>query len=124
MNRKHINTYRSGLEEKVSKQLDSLGVPYQYEKLKLAYHQAEDHKYCPDFELSNGILVETKGRFVASDRKKHLLVKAQHPKRDIRFVFQNSATKINKGSKTSYADWCTKHGFKYSDKLIPKDWVT
>ena len=73
--------------------------------------------------LSNGIIVESKGRFVTADRKKHLLIKKQHPTLDIRFVFSNSKAKINKGSKTTYGDWCDKHGFLYADKLIPEEWL-
>jgi len=115
--------YRSGLEEKVAAQLDGLSVSYQYEKVKLKYVVNETRTYTPDFLLPNGIIIESKGRFVAADRKKHLLVKQQHPDLDIRFVFSNSMAKINKGSKTTYGDWCDKHGFKYADKLIPEDWL-
>lgn len=118
-----INGYRSGLEDKVGSQLDSLGVSYEYETLKIKYQVNEVRTYTPDFVLPNGIIVETKGRFVAADRKKHLLIQRQDPFLDIRFVFTNSNTKISKGSKTSYADWCDKHGFKYSDKLIPVEWI-
>ncbi len=116
--------YRSGLEEKVSKQLDELSVEYEYEKLKIVYEVHEKRTYTPDFKiLSNGIIVETKGRFLGADRKKHLLVKKQHPELDIRFVFSNSKAKLNKGSPTSYADWCNKNGFKWADKLIPEEWL-
>jgi hypothetical protein len=83
---------------------------------------ASEHTYNPDFKLPNGIIIETKGRFVIADRKKHLLVKQQHPELDIRFVFTNSKNKINKKSKTTYADWCEKNGFKYADKEIPEEW--
>ena len=51
------------------------------------------------------------------------LVKEQHPKVDIRFVFSNSKNKISKISKTTYAMWCKKYGFKYADKHIPKEWL-
>ena len=81
------------------------------------------HVYTPDFKLPNKIIIESKGRFVSEDRKKHLLVKQQRPDLDIRFVFSNSKAKISKGSKTSYADWCIKHGFLYADKLIPEEWI-
>ena len=115
--------FRSGLEERVAEQLDQLGVEYTYEKVKLKYiRPASEHVYTPDFVLSNGIIVETKGRFLPEDRKKQLLIKAQHPNRDIRFVFSSSKSKITKGSKTSYADWCIKNGFLFADKLIPNDW--
>ena len=116
--------YRSGLEEKVSKQLDELSVEYEYEKLKIVYEVHEKRTYTPDFKiLSNGIIVETKGRFLGADRKKHLLVKKQHPELDIRFVFSNSKAKLSKGSPTSYADWCNKNGFKWADKLVPQEWL-
>lgn len=115
--------YRSGLESKVSAQLESLGIPFEYEKLKIKYSVNEVRTYTPDFVLSNGIIVETKGRFVAADRKKHLLIQKQDPFLDIRFVFSNSKAKINKGSPTSYADWCDKNGYKWADKLIPEEWL-
>ena len=67
--------------------------------------------------------VETKGRFLTADRKKHLLIKAQYPELDIRFLFQNSNARISKSSKTTYADWCNKYGFKFADKTIPSDWL-
>ena len=115
--------YRSGLEDRISEQLKSLSVLFKYEEFKIKYEVHETRTYTPDFELPNGIIIESKGRFVAADRKKHLLVKKQHPELDIRFVFSNSRAKITKGSKTSYGDWCEKHGFMYADKLIPEEWV-
>lgn len=115
--------YRSGLESKVSAQLSEAGVDFEYETFKIEYQVNETRKYTPDFRLPNGIIVETKGRFVAADRKKHLLVQQQHPDLDIRFVFTNSKAKLNKGAKSTYADWCQKHGFLYSDKTIPEDWL-
>lgn len=121
-----IAGYRSGLEEKVAKQLDSLGIIYEYEpparKVKYTVPESE-HKYTPDFVLGNGIIVETKGRFLADDRKKHLLIKAQHPKLDIRFVFTRSSASIGRGSKTTCADWCNKHGFQFAEKEIPLSWI-
>ncbi len=116
--------FRSGLEEKVAKQLTEAGVAYEYETTKIKYVVPESvHKYTPDFVLPNGIIVETKGRFVVADRKKHLLIQKQRPDLDIRFVFSNSKTKISKGSKTSYADWCDKNNFIFADKEIPEEWL-
>lgn len=115
--------YRSGLEDRISKQLKSLSVPVKYEEMKIKYAINEVRTYTPDFELPNGIIIESKGRFVVADRKKHLLIKKQHPELDIRFVFSNSRAKINKGSKTTYGMWCEKHGFLYADKLIPEEWI-
>lgn len=116
--------YRSGLEEDIDKTLQENQIDGEYEQHTIKYTIPESkHTYTPDFRLPNGIFVETKGRFVIDDRKKHLLIKAQHPELDIRFVFQNSRGKIRKGSKTTYADWCDKHGFIYADKTIPTDWL-
>ena len=115
--------YRSGLEDRISKQLKAAKVPVKYEEMKIVYQVNETRKYTPDFELPNGIIIESKGRFVQADRKKHLLIKKQHPELDIRFVFSNSRAKIYKGSKTTYGMWCEKHGFLYADKLIPKEWI-
>lgn len=116
--------YRSGLEVKVAKQLEQAGVSVEYETQKIRYTIPESvHTYTPDFVLPNGIIVESKGRLVVADRKKHLLIQQQCPDLDIRFVFQNSKNKITKGSKTTYADWCLKNNFLYADKEIPKEWL-
>ena len=116
--------YRSGLEEQLAEQLKQAGVEAEYESTTIRYEQpASQHRYTPDFVLPNGIIVESKGRFAAQDRKKHLLVQQQHPHLDIRFVFNRSASRIAKGSKTTYADWCRKHGFKFADKCIPLAWI-
>lgn len=119
-----IKGYRSGLEEQISEQLIKLGVDGEYEKHSIRYVKpSTNHKYTPDFKLPNGIFVETKGRFTTEDRKKHLLIKQQYTNLDIRFVFQNSRNKIRKGSKTTYADWCLKYGYKFADKEIPTSWL-
>ena len=118
--------YRSGLEEAVATQLQNRKISYEYENKAntVRYNiPASDHTYLPDFKLPNGIIVETKGRFVLADRKKHKLIKEQHPELDIRFVFSNSNTKISKKSKTTYASWCESLGIPYADKVIPQSWL-
>jgi len=116
--------YRSGLEERIAEQLDKLGVEYQYEEVKLKYIKpASEHIYTPDFVLPNGIIVETKGRFLMADRQKHILVRKHNPTLDIRFVFSNSNARISKTSRTTYAAWCIKNNFKYADKEIPQEWI-
>lgn len=117
--------WRSGLEEKIAAQLTEAGVEFDYEKLKIEFlRPSKVHKYNPDFKLcGNGVIIETKGRFVTVDRQKHLLIKQQHPELDIRFVFSNSRQKISKTSATTYAMWCEKNGFLYADKLVPKEWL-
>lgn len=126
--RQKVQTYtkfRSGLEVQVATQLDDEGVGYEYEELKISYQRpAEQSTYTPDFVLDNGIIIETKGQFVTSDRKKHKIIRNQHgDKYDIRFVFSNPKTKIGKKSKTTYADWCERFGFKWAKGKIPKEWL-
>ena len=120
-----MNKYRSGLEVSIAKQLKKFRIEFTYEKLIILYIKPQEtHRYIPDFRLANGILIETKGRFVLSDRKKHLLIRKQYgDKYDIRFVFSNAKAKIYKGSKTTYADWCIKYGFKFFNKTIPIKWI-
>lgn len=116
--------FRSGLEVKVAQELDALEVPYSYEQYKLKYEvPARVATYTPDYVLPNGIIIETKGRFLTADRQKHLLVKNDHPGIDIRFVFSNANTRISKQSKTTYAVWCMSHGFLFASKSIPTDWL-
>lgn len=115
--------FRSGLEKRTAAWLKLRKVKFKYEETRIPYAVSETRHYTPDFQLPNGIYIETKGRFLPSDRKKHLLVKKQYPELDIRFVFSNPKAKIRKGSKTSYADWCDKHGFLYAQEYIPVEWV-
>ena len=115
--------YRSGFEHKVSGELTEAKIKFEYEVTVIPYIKPEtNHTYTIDFTLPNGILVETKGRWVLEDRKKHLLIQKQHPELDIRMVFQNSKGKIRKGSKTTYADFCNKNDIKWADKSIPTSW--
>jgi len=117
--------YRSGFEHKVSDQLKESKIAFEYETTVIPYIKPETkHTYTIDFTLPNGILVETKGRWVAEDRKKHLLIKKQHPELDIRMVFMSGKTKIRKGSKTTYGSYCDKHGIPWAEKLIPASWFS
>jgi hypothetical protein len=120
--------FRSGLELQVSKELDELGVPYEYESKVIKYVKpASTHRYTPDFILTKKdgtkMIIETKGRFVSADRIKHRLIKEQHPDLDIRFVFSRANQKLSKTSKTTYAMWADRYDFKWSEKEIPKEWL-
>ncbi|CAA2141581.1 hypothetical protein HYPP_02602 [Hyphomicrobium sp. ghe19] len=99
------------------------GQPVCYELFKIKYDPpAKTRTYTPDFVLINGIIVETKGRFVTADRQKHKFIKAQYPNLVIRFVFSNPNQRISKKSQTTYAMWCDQYGFEYAAKLIPDAW--
>lgn len=119
-----LSKHRSKLEDVVIEKLERLGVSYVYEPAPLLFFIPERKAlYIPDLILSNGILVEIKGLFKASDRKKTLLVKELYPDLDLRFVFKNSKTKISPKSKVTYGQWANDHGFLYADKEIPSTWL-
>lgn len=115
--------FRSGLEKVVAAQLSAFGIAPNYEQLKLKYRVEKNHTYTPDFPVTKGIVIETKGRFLTSDRMKMLLIKEQYPDIDFRFVFTNSKSRISKISKTTYGEWCDRNGFKYADKVVPLAWI-
>jgi hypothetical protein len=118
--------YRSRLEKKIADQLAAEGIEYEYESFKVTYTvPSREAKYLPDFPVADRtILLEGKGWFKASDRKKLIDIRASHPDIDIRLVFQNAQNKIYKGSPTSYAKWCDDHGFLWCDKgTIPTHWI-
>ena len=120
---------KSGLEEAIHSFLLSKDVLFSYETLRISFDQPTQKKsYTPDFPIEKSFIVETKGNFNSADRKKHKLIKAQHPEYDIRFVFSNARTRIGKKSKTTYAKWCELFGFKYhciqsTKKKFPDNWL-
>lgn len=124
-NFRHLRAaYRSGLEKAVAAALALAEVPFAYEAYKVPFEQpAKARTYTPDITLHNGVVVELKGLFAAEDRAKHLWVRAQHPDLDLRFVFSNPLAKLYKGSPTTYADWCQKHGYRYAHKAVPVAWT-
>lgn len=120
--------FRSGLEKNISDQIVEAGIELLYETDKIQYTVPERKaKYTPDFKLPKPggfFFVETKGIWTVQDRSKHLLIKQQHPEIDIRFVFSNQNARLYKGSPTTYALYCEKHGFRYASKVIPEDWLS
>lgn len=121
--RHNSRRYRSGLEERVAEYLTHHQKEVRYELLKVQWEDLRYRTYTPDFQLDNGIFIESKGLFDNEDRRKHLAVRDQHPELDIRFVFSNAQAKLYKGSKTRYSGWCEKHDFKWAHRVIPLDWL-
>jgi predicted nuclease of restriction endonuclease-like RecB superfamily len=122
------NGFRSGLEENINDLLKESNKIFGYETEKLPYIQPETkHKYTPDFVMikrgGKKMYVETKGRWVKTDRLKFDLLFEQYPDIDIRFVFQNPNAKLYKGSKTTYAQYCDKKGWLWAKKEIPQEWL-
>lgn len=116
---------RSGLEVTVHSHLVESGDEFKEEKeiAAIEYTSRKKKKYHPDFQLANGIIIETKGWFRPADREKHLCIKYQRPELDIRFIFTNPKAKLGKGSTTTYGMWCEKFGFKFAKGLVPKEWI-
>ena len=123
--RQHLKAkYRSGLEKQTALVLSECQKKVRYELLKIEWEDVRHRTYTPDFQLDNGIFIETKGIFDSEDRRKHIEVRRQHPELDIRFVFSNAKAKLYKGAKSRYCDWCEKNDFLYSHRLIPQEWLT
>jgi Phage endonuclease I len=114
-------TLRSGFERTVDMQLRSSGVPYKNEDTKIPY--ILECNYNPDFHLlKSNIYIETKGRLLPEERRKHLAVRQQNPEVDLRFVFMYPHKKMQ-GSKITHAAWATRNGFKWADGRIPEEWL-
>jgi hypothetical protein len=112
--------FRSKYEETVWNDVEAQGLKMDYEPYALEY--LVKGNYYPDFLLPNGIFVEAKGYFDSRARAKMIAVKKNNPDLDIRLLFMNSRTKVRKGSKLTYADWCEKYGFPFADGMIPVEW--
>jgi len=116
--------FRSEFERGIALWLIKNNIIYEYETMYLEY-QPRIKRYTPDFYLSKqDIFVEAKGFWDLADRQKHLLVKEQNKKFDIRLLFVNARNKLNKSSKTTYGEWCDKHDILWAEKTIPKKWLT
>ena len=114
--------FRSNFELEIANQLVRKKIIYEYEKYSIDY--IRESVYTPDFFLKDyGFYIEVKGNFIASDRGKHLLIRKQHPKLDIRFLFLKANNKLYKGSKTTYGGWCDRYDIKWCEKFIPKEWL-
>lgn len=119
---KRTSGYKSGLEEKIAK---VIGKDVKYETDKLKY--TVEHTYNPDFTIGPSVYIEGKGVFKAADRAKHLYIRQQCPTAKVFFVFGNPNNRLSRVSKTTYAEWCDKHGFQWCsvedfDKKQLKKW--
>lgn len=116
--------YKSKFEQNIAKENRNVeGILYEPYKIEFIW-PAQRSFYVPDWVLPNGIIVESKGRFTAHDRKKHLCIRDSNPELDIRFLFQRANERLRKDSKTTYGDWCTRNGFIWAEGTeIPKEWL-
>ena len=122
---KQLPNYKSKFEVSIA---EVLGDQVIYEPDKLKFVQpSKNRNYIPDFKIvSSGIYIEAKGKFTFEDMDKMLWVKEQHPDKQFYILFMNASNKVRKGSKTTYGDWATKHGFIWADwrtQKVPPEWL-
>ena len=98
------------------------GLVYEPKSPVISYHTTA--RYIPDFDLGNGVYVESKGYFNNRDRGKMLRVKKQNPTLDIRMLFQRASNRITKSPNSlTYGEWADKHGFPWEEgEHIPEEW--
>lgn len=120
--------FDSGLEAKVAEDLEGRGYALSKNPVKKTGVHYEytlpSKKYYPDWVISAGRVIEAKGIFDDEERLKIKTVRAQHPDLEICMVFSNPKAKIRKGSPTTYAAWCDKHGVKWcKGPSVPDEWL-
>ena len=152
--------FRSGFEVAFSKELEAIGVKHEYESDKCVFNYFKpvvkggllDKKgnplpppagsrivqwkvYTCDFVLfkpdGSLLYIETKGRFMSSDRSKHRLLKKQFPDVDLRILFSDNG-KVSAGTRNM--DWAAKYDIPAalivkptktrSGKYIPREWLS
>ncbi len=91
-----------------------LGPDYQYEALAERCTTIE-HTYLADFTcFDTKTIVETKGFWPPDDRRKvPEAVQKQNPDWTIIMEFTNPKKTISKTSRTTYAEWCERHGLQW-----------
>ena len=130
--------FLSKLEARIAKQLDELGVDYEYEKWSLDYDLpitkavcrscgdtgvVGKRTYTPDFFLNNkGIYLEVKGHFKPHDRKLIQIINRDLDV-DLRMIFLHD-NKVTKASNNRYSDWCVQRNIPYAVGEVPKEWIS
>lgn len=114
-----LGIYRNAVEKAVGDQLSELGLLALYEVAKLGY--ILHRRYTPDFTFGDTHHIEVKGWWEPSDRAKLLAVIHANPTTKVLVALQNPNLTIAKKSKTTYAQWCEKHGIQWCPIPIPPD---
>lgn len=103
--------YRSKFEQTVGEFLGELA---EHEPERITFIQPSKQRYyIPDFKTKGGVYIESKGKWTAEDRSKHVWLHEQHPDKRIVLIFQNANVKLSKRSKTTYGEWATKNGLEW-----------
>lgn len=114
-------TFRSKFEAQIYNTAKASRKVLTFEPKNAILNYTISYRYQPDFILPNGILIEAKGHLDVFDRRKMIAVKTCHPELDIRFVFQNSRSRLSRHGKT-YGEWAEKAGFPWAEGSIPLEW--
>lgn len=134
---KRTGRFRSNFELNISKQLIEAGAQWKYELHRYEYFLPINgevicqtcgktkaitrKKYLPDFFLSNGVVIEGKGRFTVPDRKKLEAVRRYNPSLDLRILFYYDRKVNAKGDR--YSTWAEKHGIPWAVGKVPEEWM-
>jgi predicted N-formylglutamate amidohydrolase len=82
-----------------------------------------EHSYTPDWKIKENVYIETKGLWKAESRAMLRYLKEQHPEVVVYMVFQNPNNKLNRASKTTYSQYCDKHGIPWATiDSVPEEW--
>lgn len=104
--------YKSGLEKRFAELLFKHGVKAKYEARRFEFVRMAH--YLPDWQISDTLYIETKGYFSPRNRSDLLSFREQHPGIEIYLIFSAPENRLTSKSKTTYAQWCEKHGFRWS----------
>jgi len=110
--KKQKGPYKSGLEKRFAELCLKNGVKAKYEAKTFEFVKRAHYK--PDWEITPTLYVETKGYFSPSNRGNLLSFREQHPDVEIFLVFSQPNNKLSSKSKTTYAEWCDQHDFRWA----------
>lgn len=134
-----MGRFRSMSEKRLASILRLKGIKFRYEKTQVSYSLRVKTKfkcdncgsvggrveriYIPDFELSNGVYIEVKGRLLNADKRKLEAVKEQHPDLNLVLLFDSNNLLGGKNkNKARYGDWADKVGIPWAVKNPPEEW--
>lgn len=111
---------KSMLEVRTKAWLEEHDIPHSYESQRWTYQYAPQ-TYKPDFNVPD-FVIECKGKLTREVRKKLLAIIKSNPDKKLVLVFEKPNNKIDRGSKTTYAGWATKHNILWSDTVPTLRW--
>ena len=130
--------FRSKFELSIARKFNDKGIRWKYELYKYAYYVKSRNpifcpncgevgglirrEYLPDFFLSNGVVIEAKGRLTSTDRTKLSAVRKYHPELDLRILFMSNRI-LSKARGTRYVDWAESEGIPWAVADVPEEWL-